>query len=320
MRLSWRGEMDKKYAEIPSNFDDIKQYTIQGKTEVVKEILSSEKCFFYDTCSIQHHSNSQNRSYIIEYLKSKKATIILTRTVLMELSPNSFNIHPIQIQYFKELYDSNIKIIILNEEYVYDCLKEVFNYNNKELNLLLGHAVNEISKHKGKTYKILNEMERSLAIKIKGFNPGNAQLFTTFFKEARAQKEEADSLAEELIFICIIMLTSIPYLSDNVKYIFFSNDLLSRSKVIPLVDYIYKYYGKREPYQLTTAAMVYKMYRENILIDKEKLLEIMRCTYGSNNVSIYYVGEYDLKQINEKFSSEKIVDRIMSDKEFKLMY
>lgn len=312
--------MNKKYREIPSNFDDFKDYLVCDKVEVLKDILAREKCFFYDTCSIQHHSNSDNRQYIIDYLKSKKATIILTRTVLMELSANSFDIHLVQIQYFKELHKNGIKVVLFNEEYVYDCLKEVFNKNNEELNLLLGHAVKEISKHKGKTYQILNDMDKDLAIKIKGSNPGKSQLFTTFFEEARSKKEEHDSLAEELIFICIIILTSIPYLSDNIKYIFFSNDLATRTKMIALVEYIFKHHRKKESYQLTTATMVYKMYKENILINKEKMVEIMRSTYSLSNANIYYVGEYDITLVSGKFTCEEIVDKIIDEKDFKIMY
>ncbi|MBU5485743.1 transposase [Clostridium sp. MSJ-11] len=312
--------MNKKYTEIPFNFNDFKNYLVVNKVEVIKCIFNSEKCFFYDTCSIQHHSNSKNRKYIIDYLKSKNATIILTRTVLMELSPNSFEVNEVQIEYFKELYNNGVKILLFDEEYVYDCLKEVFSKSNEELNLLLGYAVKEVSKHKGKVYQILEGMDTSLKVKIKGNNPGKLELFSRFFNEARSNKQEHDSLAEELIFICIIILTSIPYLADDIKYIFFSNDLATRSKVIQLVDYILKNHNKREPYQLTTATMVYKMHRESILNSKEEMIEIMSSTYGIGNANIYYVGEYDITQVNGKFTLEEIVDKIINDNGFKIMY
>lgn len=238
----------------------------------------------------------------------------------MELCPNSLEVHEVQIEYFKELYNCGVKILLFDEEDVYNCLKEVFNKTNEEFNLLLGYAVKEISKHKGKIYQILEGMDTSLKVKIKGNNPGKVELFTKFFKVARASKQEHDSLAEELIFICIIILTSIPYLHSSIKYIFFSNDLAARSKVIQLADYILKNHNKKEPYQLTTATMVYKMYRENILSNKEEMIEIMERTYGASNANIYYVGEYDISQVNGKFSLEEIVDKIISDENFKIMY
>lgn len=307
--------MNKKY---PSNFNEFRDYIVCDKSEVIANFFDAEKCFFYDTCSIQHHSNSQNRKYIIEYLKTKKATIILTRTVLIELSHHSFSVHPTQIQYFKELYKSGIKILLFDEEYIYDCLKMVFNKSNKELNLLLGYAIKEVDKYKCKTHQILNGMEKNLRIKLKGTNPGDKQLFTKFFEKARQSKEEHDSLAEELMFICIIVLTKIPYKSNGAKYIFFSNDLACRRKVISLVQYIHKHHDKKEPYQLTTASMIHKMYIENILTRKKEMLEIMKSTYGEN-ANIFYIGKYDIIPVNKKLSCGKIVDKIQ-DKHFKIMY
>ncbi len=308
--------MAKKYQEVPLNFADIKDYLIHEKEEVVNSFLCGVNYFFYDTCSIQHHSNSENRGYIIEYLASKKATIILTRTVLMELSPNTSTIHRTQIQYFKELHNRGLKVLLFNEEYTFACLRECFNIPLAELNALLGFAVREISSYKTKIYEIMNAIDSRTAINIKGNRPERKELFSRFFTEARARKEEGDSLAEELMFICIIILTKIPSQS---RFVFFSNDLSARAKVIALNEYIYRHHEKKEPYQLTTAAMVYKMFHNNILKNWDQLLEIMHKTYTSGRAKIFYVGEFDLKQQTGTYDSEEVVKRIVEDNEFKVI-
>lgn len=308
--------MTKKYKEVPNNFDDIKQYIIYNKESVIDKFFKGSIMFFYDTCSIRHHSNSDNRNYIIEYLLKKQATIIITRTVLMELSPNTYLIHPDQIRYIKELYDSGLDILLFNEEFVFDCLKEFMNISNKEANLLLGYSVKHVSKHKTKTYEILHyTLSTKFSEQLKGHEPGNRELYTRFFKIARSSKESEDSLAEELILICTIVLSRM----SRGKFVFFSDDLKARVKIIDTKRNIKEWHHFEEFYQLTTAATVYKIHKLEILIDEAKMLEIMVKAYG-NFARIFFISEFCMEQNNGKFECSEIIDRILGEDEFRIMY
>jgi hypothetical protein len=249
-------------------------------------------------------------------LKLKEATIIITRTVLMELSPNSYNVHQIQVQYLKELHDSGLKLILFDEELIFDCLNEILKISILDANLLLGYAIKEVSRFKTKTYEILNSMPKSVSYKLKGTNPGNTELYSNFFEYARTSKIEQDSLAEELMFICIIVLSKIPL---EKKFIYLSDDLNARTQIITIRGYIEKHHYMKVPYQLTTAAMVYKMYKENILTEKGKMIDILKCAYNEN-AKIFYVGEFDIQQVTETFECVKIADKILCDKEFRVLY
>lgn len=306
--------MTKKYHEVPTNFDSIKDCIIYNKESVIESFFAGSFIFFYDTCSILHHSSSKHRNHIIKFLHKKSATIIITRTVLMELSPNT--IHPTQIKYINELYDSGLKILLFEEEFVFDCLKEFMVISNKDANLLLGYAAKEVSKSKTKTYELLHTiLPSSFSEKLKGNNPGDKELYANFFKYSRESKEEGDSLAEELILICIIVLSKM----SLGRYVFFSDDLRARIKIIDTIKYINKWHSFKDLYQLTTAATVYKMYIDKILTDKEKMIEIMEGAYGKK-APIFFIGEFDIQQVNDELECSKIIDRIINEIEFRVVY
>ena len=307
--------MAKKYQEVPSNFNSFESYMIFKKDEVVNAFIEAHKYLFYDTCSILHHSNSANRQSIINYLKSKADIIIVTKTVLMELTANSFELHPAEIQYFSELYNSGFKIILFDEEVIYNCLKEALSISTEDANKLLGYAIKEISISRTKTREIIENMDKPTSNKLLGTNPGDKELFSTFFQYARTLKSEGDSIAEELILICIIVLTRIP----TGRYILISDDLRIRAQVISVNEYILKYHGRKEPYQLTTASLIYKMYKDLAIAKRDDMLEIIQAAF-KGNVYVFFVGEYDIQQEYESFKCEDLIDRLINEKEFKIMY
>ena len=309
--------MTKAYVEIPKNFNDIEKYLVLGTTDIVSKFICGKNYYFYDTCSILTHSQAKSREYILTFLKSKNALIVLTKTVLMELSSGVDNkIAPMQIDYFKEIYDSGLDIIFIDEAIVFDCLNEVIKINIEDANRLLGYAIKELSKAKGKIYDIKQDDPNKIIGKLLNENPGSKELYTDFFKYARSTKESEDNLGEELMFICFIILNKAISLG---KCIFFSNDLKSMSTIIPLRDYIFRNFSKKEPYQLTTAALVYKMYKDNILRTREEMLDIL--TSGAiQNVRVFYLGEYDISMQQGSFSKEDLVDKIITDSHFVVAY
>lgn len=307
--------MVKSYQEVPSNFSEIQNYIVQEKEKVIEEYYDGENYFFYDTCSILHHSKSVKKNLIIQYLKNHRATIIITRTVLMELTSNNFELHPIQVAFFKELHINGLKILLFNEEFIIDCLKEFSNINNVEANKLLGHAINEVSRSKTAIYDIKNSIDASFRNKIVGNNPGNVLLYDDFFRYARSQKTTGDSLAEELMFICIIVLTKIPL----GKYILVSDDLRIRSKVIEINNYLLRHHEVKEPFQLTTPALIYRLYKESIVTTSSEMLDILNSAFDGN-INVHFISEYDIIQQQGTFTKDELIARLISEKEFRIIY
>lgn len=307
--------MTRQYQQVPSNFNDIKEYLIYEKVEIIDSFFTGENYFFYDTCSLIHHSNSSKRNYIIQYLKNKNAIIIITRTVLMELSSNDCNIHPTQANFIKELFQSGLRVLLFDEEIIVNCLKDMLGSTNEEANLLLGYAIKEVSKFKGAIYQIKNSMERSFSSKLLGDNPGSTLLYDRFFQYARSQKKQGDSLAEKLIFICIIVLSKMP----RGKYILVSDDLNIRAEVIGINGYLMDKHQIKAPFQLTTPALIYRMYKESIINRQSDMLDILSAAF-SGNVNVFYIGEYDIQIAYSSFTRTDLIKRLIDDDEFRIMY
>lgn len=308
--------MSKRYREHPSNFSEIEEYVVSDKSEVVNLLFRGNNYFFYDTCSLLHHSKIPSTSYLIQYYNSHNAMIIITRTVLMELTSNNFEIHQTQIEFIKDLAQSGIKILIFDEELVVDALQHMIDIRNEDANLLLGYAIKEVIKPKKAVHKIMNNIGIDMKVKILGNKPGTNLLYEYFFQFARNQKVTADSLAEELVLICIIILTKIPL---GKKYIFVSDDLVIRPNVIDINTYTKKYHNVQAPYQLTTPTLVYKMFKNSIISSKEDMLAILNAAFNGN-VNIYYVGETDIEQQSKPFEKIELVDRIITEEEFRIIY
>lgn len=306
--------MTKVYKDIPENFESIKNYIVDKENSISTFILA-DKLLFYDTCSIVTHSKSVNRKIIIDFLLLSKVTVILTRTVLMELTDNCNYLVSDQIDYFKEIYEIGINIILLNEEDIFYCLDECINIGVEDANKLLGQALIEVSRQKGAVYEIKMQNPGTLINKLLS-KKSRTELYTEFFEYARSKKVSKDNLGEELMFICFIVLSRIPTVG---KLFFLSNDLNSRSAVIGLNNHIENLYDRRDPYQITSASLFYRMYKKGLIKYKETMKEMLdKITIG--NVKAYYMGKYDIELRFKSFEKDELIEKIFNEDDFRLIY
>ncbi|SNT11439.1 hypothetical protein SAMN05446037_104126 [Anaerovirgula multivorans] len=307
--------MSKVCQDISNNFSDIQEYLITEPSQVIDQFFKYQKHFFYDTCSILHHSNASSNSFIIDFLANQGAIIIITRTVLMELSSNNFEIDPIQIEYFRKINISGIPVLLFDEEIVLELIKESLTITVEDANQLLGFAVKEVSKFKTAINNIIRVMDPNLKIKILNLRPGSQNLYEPFFQFARSQKFEGDSLAEELILILVIVLTKIPF----GQYILISDDLRIRNNVISVNQYIEKHHNLRAPMQLTTSRLVYEMHRKQILTDENEMIEILSAS-SNGNINVFCMGEEDIQLVKKSFTKEELLSKIISEPNFSVAY
>lgn len=309
--------MSKTYVETPSNFNLIGKYLVLEKDKVVDEITGEHELYFYDTCSIMTHAATNSRSYIINYLKSKNVLIVITRTVLMELCSGINNeLKPEHIHYIEEISQAGLVIVLLDEEMVLDCLLNAIDINIEEANTLLTHAVREMNKASYTISELKDPDSQGIMHKLLSGNVGKREMYTSFFHYARSCKESGDDLGEELMFICFIVLTRVGILE---KCIFFSNDLKCLRKIVPLIGYIEKHHDKKDPYQLTTASLVYKMYVDGILSDPDKMINILECA-TNEDITAFYFGEYSIEKMQGSFEKNILINRILTDPHFVVVY
>ncbi|MDO3411354.1 hypothetical protein QWJ34_16430 [Saccharibacillus sp. CPCC 101409] len=305
--------MTKVYTHTPSNFSDMQSLLIYVKADVVDAFLTRNTYYFYDTCSILHHSNSDNRQCVIDYLNEERALVIVTRTVLMELMNGVGHIHAAQLGYLQELHSSGLPVLLLDEEWIWDIVRELRIVKAGEANRILGFGIKALSRNKGAVHYAIQSFPR----KIDLLKEGNGQtcLVEPFFTHARSLKTSGDSLAEELILLAAIFLSQL----NRGKFVLFSDDLKARSPVIDALAQFERNYAREKLHQLTTATLLGRMHRRGLLTERTGMIELMQ-KVSQGRIKVHYVDGNMIEAGIGNFSVEDLVDRILNDSEFKVFY
>ena len=263
------------YMEIPYNWNDIKDLVETDTGEIISSIIASDKLFFYDTCSFRRHSNlsEKGKHFFVEYFKNKNGVIIITRCILMELASASGYINEEYTGYFNILHSAGIKICILNEERLFDILSECFSTNLK-VNEYLVWAVRMIKTPISTiTETLKNDAKLSREV-LSGQNLNSSDIYTRFFSSVRNNKESADNLGEELIGICIHILSHLPGMRDG-KICMITDDKGAAAKTDSLMKKTNLQYQGAKIIIFSTPKMVQYMYEEQMGLNITDLVEML---------------------------------------------
>jgi hypothetical protein len=311
--------MEKTYMETPYNFDDIKKYVILDKKEAVDMILAADICFIYDTSAIRSHAKISDITPLISYIKSKNGIVIITKTVVMEMCSNNHMIWNEHIDFIKRLSDAGINVLKFDEEDTLQCLRRVYNYTQDVLNNSLKYALRTARKWKGSVDEIIGNSGSDMIRKLCGNDSySKTELFSTFFQMARSKKKSEDNLAEELIMVCIAILSNIPDRNEY-KYIIVSEDRGSIRKLLELSENLEKHTGSKKCSLLTTPALCQILIKDR-LINTSELQNILDFTYEDRIIKVFCSEEYDLKPKEKDFNKEELQDKLLNDINFTIYY
>lgn len=301
--------MATSYTETPSNMADIMQYIIEDKSSCVQEIIMSERCFFYDTCSFRTHANLQHPEPVFEFLKRKNGIIVITRTILMELASASHSLNVEYVDYIKKIHQAGLKILIIYEEHIFNVLSQCFG-SNAQINEYLDIAV-KVSKSTTGTISRVYKSNTQLRTDIMAANNTDSTLFERFFNTVRNSKVSGDNLGEEMIAVCIHMLSNIPE-PHNYKYIVITEDKGAIRLINKIWRNIFEHSTKNTVTAVTTVALAQKIYQERLITTKAQVEEIVSSVNTGGTVTIVASEEYDLEPQEKTMSYSDISDRIIT--------
>lgn len=309
--------MAASYTDNPSNMPDIIQYIILDKSRCVQEIIMAEKCFFYDTCAFRRHANLQHPEPLFEFLKGKNGIVVITRTIIMELASASKSLNVEYIEYLKKMHQAGLKVLVVYEEIIFDVLKQCFT-SNAQINKFLNIAIN-VAKSTTGTISSLYKSEIQLRTDIMTDGNTDSTLFVQFFNTVRGNKESGDNLGEEMIAICIHMLSNIPE-PYNYKYIVMTED----KGAIRLINKIRKnlcdHIAKNTVTAVTTVVLGQKIYQENLIVTKDEVEEFVSAGITGGMVTIVASEEYDLEPQEKVLLFSEVADRIMTPNAIRIYY
>ncbi len=286
--------MATTYTENPDNLIAIDSF-IETDTKIIKNIFySASRVIFYDACSFQRHSHLQDkeRDILISYYNTHKTAIFITRCILMELTANKYKLAKEYIEFMKEMANAGIKIVIFNEEHTYDILSECFSTNEK-INEYLSWAV-RVGKSPVST--IMQTLKTDVTLRgevLEGKNLKQSGLYARFFSTVRKNKEHDDNLGEELIAICVHILSHLPGVDDG-KLCVITDDKGAAGKIDSIMRKTNSQNRGVRIMLFSTPKLVQYIFKEHAEISEDEIVSILS-QGSSGKIVVMGTTAYDLE-------------------------
>lgn len=298
------------YTDTPHNMTEITSYVTTDKKKIVAEILGKQVCYFYDACSFRRHANLNHNAaeYFLKYIKDQNGVIVITRCILMELVSHSGVLNREYVEYIEHISEFGITVLIIYEEDLFSVMEVCFN-TNAAINEYLCWAVRTI---KGPVSTITKTIDQNSSIHnevIEGRNLNNREVYKRFFEAVRGNKESGDNLGEELLAVCLHILSYMPGEKDG-KFCVVTDDKGAASKIDTLFKRTAKQHKGKEIVIFSTPKLVQVLHREKILEDREHIKAILS-TGTSGNIVVLGTRIFDIRSTDISIGSEELTDLIM---------
>lgn len=298
------------YTDTPHNIESIIPYVTMERNEIAAEVLGNSKCYFYDTCSFRRHANLSNvqAEYFLQYIKEQDGIVIITRCILMELASRSGSLNQEYVEYIKHIKEYGITVLVIFEEDLFSIMEICFS-TNLTINQYLCWAVRTIKSPVSTITETLEDNSHIYNEVIKGRNLENGGVYKRFFEAVRENKESDDNLGEELLGICLHILSHIPGEEDG-KFCVITDDKGAASKIDTLFKKTAGQYRGKKVGIFSTPKLVQVLYREKILQEKEHIKEILS-TGTDGNIVVLGTLILDIRSRDISLDSEELTNFIM---------
>lgn len=297
------------YTDVPYNMGEIAQYVVTDEDRIVSEIIGAARCYFYDTCSLRRHAClDSSAEYILRYIKGQRAVVVITRCILMELASHSGVLNPEYIDYIRRISDYGITVLVVYEESLFSVMEVCFGAN-ATINGYLCWAVRTTVGPVSSIKDMLRANPRVNREVVCGKGLDSSGVYSRFFQAARGVKESGDNLGEDLLAICLQVLSHIPGEPDG-KFCMIADDKGAAAKMDRIFKKVKHAHRGRRIGVFSTPRLAQTLYREGVLHDRESLCAILGA--GTNgNLSVLGVQQYDIDSAEITLTKDELADLIM---------
>lgn len=312
--------MATTYTESPDNLREIEVSVITEIDEIKSAFYEADRVFFYDACSIQRHSNLKDteRDILIQYFEKHRIIIIISRCILMELSGDRHCLEKQCIDYINSLGDGGVKVVLFNEECTYNILSDCFS-SIERINEYLMWAVRMVYSPVSTITDTLKGDNKLYVEVHEGKNLKDSDLYQRFFSAVKGNKEHGDNLGEELIAICVHILSNLPGVSDG-KLCVLTDDKGAASKIDSVMKKTNPENRGSRIIIFSTPKLVQHMFQEHVNMSENVMAKII--SQGvSDNIVIMGITDFDL-EVNTKISlsSRELVRKIMEPNGIRIVF
>lgn len=311
--------MTTVYTDTPDNFSELEGYIITEENDVISKIYEKKKIFFYDTCSFRYHANLANddAKYIFKYIKNKEGLVVITRCILMELASLSGELNQQYIEYIMQMSDSGINVIVIYEEDLFAVMNCCFGMN-AVINSYLTWAVRMMNITISSIADAFDEIPGLKTDVIGGRNADKRDLYQRFFRGARNNKKRGDNLGEELLAICLHILSYIPGEADE-KFCVITDDKGAAGTIDCLFKNTASQYQGKHIVIFSTPKLVQFMNDEKILTDEEHVQKLLNA--GNNgNVVVLGTRSYDLQSEEISIGCKELAEMIVEPNSIHIIF
>jgi hypothetical protein len=310
--------MTSIYTDTPLNFSEIEAFVTTDIEAIEEAFIIAEKCYFYDSCSIRRHSQLPCPEVVFDFMKKMKGIVVITRGILMELASHSGILHNTYVQYIKKMQQAGLQVIILYEESVFDILAQCFS-QNAIINRYLSFAVKVVKRPTSTIERTLKNSKTLLNDVIKNQKVQDSTVFMRFFEEVRKNKVEQDNLGEELLAICVHLLSNIPDY-QAFKYIILTDDKGAIQIINKTSKNVYENNGRYSISVLSTTRLAQRLCDEQILTDKEQIEEFLSIGTNGDNIRLLGSEEYDLEPKEKVMCCSVLAEKILTPNAIHINY
>lgn len=188
--------------------------------------------------------------------------------------------------------DAGIDVAVIDEEYTYDILSECFS-TNEVINEYLRWAVRIVKSKVGTIEETLKNNTMLFTEIIQAEKVKHPDLYHRFFSAVRGNKEYDDNLGEELIAVCVHILSHLPGIHDG-KLCVITDDKGAAIKIDSSMKKTASRYGGAKIILFSTPKLVQNMFRENVLVSEEQMINMLSCG-ATGNIVVMGTTTYDLE-------------------------
>lgn len=300
------------YLEVPKNWDAIEPNVTTDPDKITEAFLYKyKKVFFYDTCSFRGHSNLREADidYIITHIKQECGVVVITRCILMELASISGELNQQYVDLVNRMVKVHgVEVIVMNEEDLFTVLSECFS-TVKDINSYLMWAVRMLGVPTSTIETTLSE-NNGLKKRLKeGTGLASKGLFSDFFRTVRNNKSRSDNLGEELLAICLHILSYLPGEGDY-KFNIITEDKGARAVIHNLFLKTQEQFAGRKIIIYSTPRLVKTMIEYDRLSDIESISRILGMG-SERDIRIYGALPNEFQTTEHTFHTRELAEILL---------
>lgn len=308
--------MTKQYVFPPQNWAEVSRGMLVSEEDILKELELGKIWYFYDTCALIHHSHRECGEKVIQYIKKNNGIVVLLQTVVMELASQQNNNRILEEHqdYIRKMMNNGIPVIFLPEEKCCTIIAAVMSLDRQGRNERFTYAVRHLRSGNSGVSRALDMLTDSERSRILSGKPVSDELGVRGIKVIREKKQTRDSMGEEMIFYCMIMLASL-----LIPMVVLSDDKSAFDRFYRTGIYIEEHYQRKKMQYFSSVHLCHMMYQQNIMKATEAE-EFLKTVYGNTGmINFRGITAQDIMPEEQRVPIKDMVELICEDKELRIL-